>query len=143
MFISLIFCSTDFKNSVIVINLLSVADPSPPQLSVIGDKCDSSGGSYMAMLTFNDDETSRANIVSYEGNLFGETFSVSFTTNTSTVNITGLNCSTTYNISATAKNCVNVSSNENLVSFKTPLPGELYYLQSHVQYMYTCTDPCL
>ena len=98
--------------------------PNPRQFTAINDMCDTSAGSYVAMITFNDNETGGADIVSYQGTLLGGSITRLFTTKTNTIKISGLECSTTYNISVTATNCANTSEVSN-TSFDTSLPGEL------------------
>ena len=54
-------------------------------------------------------------------------FSSEFNVTTNTVVITGLQCSTSYNIDVTAVNCAGVST-VNTTSFTIKQPGELYVI---------------
>ena len=104
---------------------MHAGSPKSRQFTSFSVSCDLSGGAYQASLTFNDDETGGSVISYYYGTVTGPSgFSSQFNVTTNTVFITGLQCSTSYNINVTAVNCAGVST-VNTTSFMTPKPCEL------------------
>ena len=121
------FSSIYACNSAQLVELIPhfLVPPSPRCFPSFFSNCDSSGGTYQARFTFNDDETGSSDIYYYNGSVTDPSgFSSQFNVTTNTFVITGLHCSTSYNIDVTAVNCAGVST-VNTTSFTTPQPGEL------------------
>ena len=102
-----------------------VSDPPDARLfNSSGVSCESNG-TYRAVFTFSDDETGGSAINYYNGTVTSPSgFSLQFNVTTNTVVITGLHCSTSYNINVTAVNCAGVST-VSTTSFTTPQSSEL------------------
>ena len=98
--------------------------PKTCQFTSFNVTCDTCDGTYRASITFSNDETGGSDIQCYNGTVTGPSgFSSQFNLTTNTVFITGLQCSTSYNINVTAVNCAGVSTVK-ITSFTTPQPGE-------------------
>ena len=101
-----------------------IDSPKARQFTSFNVTCDTSNGTYQASVTFNDDETGGSDINYYNGTVTVPSgFSSQFNVTNNTVVITGLQCSTSYNINVTAVNCAGVST-VIATSFTTPQPGE-------------------
>ena len=101
-----------------------IDSPKTRQFTSFNVTCDTSNGTYRASITFNDDETGGSDIQYYNGTVTGPSgFFSQFNVTTNTVVITGLQCSTIYNINVTAVNCAGVST-VTATSFTTPQPSE-------------------
>ena len=106
----------------------SSVPPNPPWFTYIGLICNSADGTCNASFMFNMNETDGSAINYYNGTVTSPSgFSSQFNVTTNTVVITGLHCSTSYNIDVTAVNCAGVST-VNSTSFTTPQPSECLLL---------------
>ena len=113
---------------------ISILDsPRTPQFTSFNVTCDTSNGTYRANVTL-DNETGGSDINYYNGTVTGPSgFFSEFNVTTNTVDITGLQCSTSYTINVTAVNCAGVST-VNTTSF-TPQPGECKYAYMYNYYV--------
>ena len=97
--------------------------PNTPWFTLSSLICNSTDRTYITVFTFNVNETGGSDINYYNGTVTGPSgFSSQFNV-TNTAVITGLHCSTSYNINVAAVNCAGVST-VNSTSFTTPQPGE-------------------